>query len=67
MIKLLGPNNDWCPYLSGCGSRESPDHTAGNRQFSEFMMHPSEMMLYHNIFHQKGRILLTGSIRPMHS
>ena len=34
-----------------------PDHTGGNEQFSELRMHPSEMMIYHNIFHQKGRVL----------
>lgn len=34
-----------------------PDHTGGNVQFSQIMMHPSEMMIYHNIFHQKGRVL----------
>ena len=34
-----------------------PDHTGGNAQFSELRMHPSEMMIYHNIFHQKGRVL----------
>lgn len=34
-----------------------PDHTAGNAAFAEFFMHPSEAMVYHKIFHGKGRIL----------
>ena len=38
-------------------THSDPDHTGGNAQFTEFMMHPSEMMLYHNIFHQRGRVL----------
>lgn len=38
-------------------THSDPDHTGGNSQFSDFMMHPSEMMIYHNIFHQKGRAL----------
>ena len=37
-------------------THSDPDHTGGNSQFSEFMMHPSEMVIYHNLFHQKGRI-----------
>jgi glyoxylase-like metal-dependent hydrolase (beta-lactamase superfamily II) len=38
-------------------THSDPDHTGGNSKFSEFMKHPSEMVIYHNLFHQKGRVL----------
>ena len=34
-----------------------PDHTAGNAGFESFYMHPSEAMVYHNIFHKAGRVV----------
>ena len=34
-----------------------PDHIGGNSQFREFYMHPSEMVVYHNMHHGRGTML----------
>ena len=43
--------------LSLLNTHADPDHIASNHEFESFYMHPSELVVYHNLQHKSGNAL----------
>ena len=55
MSSLISPHTDLPVQL--LNTHADRDHIAGNSQFWEFYMHPSEASFYHNVQHGSGKMM----------